>query len=222
MLILIVGVLGTLVLVEGGLSSTSRTTAREQGTNLARDLVERSRQAAYTDMAVNTAPQTLHDLLPGSDSATAVTGSAPSSTFQMTRRNVVYTVKVFSCAVDDPSDGIGIGTAGFCVPPSTPGPNPDPIPPTVGANVLGISVAAGGSLLNTVCNALGNPAVIGQLTATVSTLVPVSVCPPGSSVTDANLDSNADDFHRVRIDVSWSSGGPNRTLTQTTLLPNPS
>ena len=48
MFILVVGVLGTLVLIEGGLSSTSSTTAREQGTNLARDLVERSRQAGYT------------------------------------------------------------------------------------------------------------------------------------------------------------------------------
>jgi len=42
--ILVFGVLGALVLVEGGQASTSRTVAREQGTNLARDLLERSRQ----------------------------------------------------------------------------------------------------------------------------------------------------------------------------------
>jgi Tfp pilus assembly protein PilV len=105
MVILVFGVLGTLVLMEGSLSSTSRTTAREQGTNLARDLVERSRQAAYADVTVSTAPQILRATLPASDGATAVTGSPPLSTFQVTRRNVLYTVTVFACSIDDPSDG---------------------------------------------------------------------------------------------------------------------
>ena len=50
MVILLIGVLGTLTLVQGSLSSTSRTTAREQATNLARDLVERSRQADYANI----------------------------------------------------------------------------------------------------------------------------------------------------------------------------
>ena len=49
MVVLLVGVLGTLTMIEGSLASTSRTTAREQATNLARDLVERSRQADYAD-----------------------------------------------------------------------------------------------------------------------------------------------------------------------------
>ena len=94
--------------------------AREQGTNLARDLLERSRQAAYADVTVSTAPQILRATLPASDGATAVTGSPPLSTFQVTRRNVLYTVTVFACSIDDPSDGVGQGNATFC------GASPDP------------------------------------------------------------------------------------------------
>ena len=67
MVILIVAVLGTLVLVEGSLASTSRTTAREQGTNLARDLVERSRQAGYANMTMALAPARCAPTLPASD-----------------------------------------------------------------------------------------------------------------------------------------------------------
>ena len=43
---LLIGVLALLVMIEGSLTSTSRTTAREQATNLARELVERSRAGA--------------------------------------------------------------------------------------------------------------------------------------------------------------------------------
>lgn len=87
--------------------------------------------------------------------------------------------------------------------------------------MLGVTVAAGGSLLDTVCSAMGNPAVIGELSSAASVLGPVSVCPVGSPLPDANLDGNADDMRRVRVDVSWNSGGA-RSLTQTTLINNPS
>ena len=218
--ILVFGVLGTLVLVQGGQASTSRTVAREQGTNLARDLLERSRQAAYADVTVSTAPQTLRATLPASDGATAVTGSPPLSTFQVTRRNVVYTVTVFACSIDDPSDGVGQGNATFCA--ASPDP-PDPVVPpgpAAAVNVLGVSVALGGSLLTTVCNALGNAQVIGRLTALASTVAPVSVCPAGSPVTDANVDGDPDDLRRVRVDVSWYRGAAS-SVSQTTLLTNP-
>jgi type IV pilus modification protein PilV len=220
MVILIIGVLGTLTLVQGSLASTSRTTAREQATNLARDLVERSRQADYTDMTYANAPAKLRAMLPASDSVTALSGQS----FDVTRRKVTYTVKVLACSIDDPTDGIGVGDATACAAPSSihvPGSAAPGLAASV--NVLGIGVALAGSALQTVCNALGISAIASQLTAATvltNTVVPVSVCPTGSGSATAPYDYTPDDLRRVRIDVSWTRGGAG-SLSQTTLLTNP-
>jgi hypothetical protein len=207
-------------MIEGGLASTGRTTAREQGTNLARDLVERSRQAAYANVTTSVAPATLRATLPASDGATALSGPS-SSTFKVTRRNVVYTVTVFACSIDDPTDGAGVGNATFCETPTVrriPG-SPEP-GPAAAINVLGIAVSAGGSLLNTVCNAIGtNTAILNALTSAVSVVAPLSLCPSTTSGT-VPYDIQPDDLRRVRVDVSWNSGGAG-SVSQTTLLTNP-
>ena len=218
MVIMLVGVLGTLVLIEGSMASTSRTTAREQGTNLARDLVERSRQADYASVTMDLAPATLRATLPASDNASALTGS----TFSVKRRNVVYTVTIFACSIDDPTDGAGVGNATFCALPT--GTTPAEPPAAAAAvNVLGVGVALGGSLLTTVCQAVGtDTALLNQLTSAVSTVTPISVCPAGTGTTGGvPYDSDPDDLRRVRIDVTWSSGGSPGEVSQTTLLTNP-
>ena len=218
MVILVFGVLGTLVLMEGSLSSTSRTTAREQGTNLARDLVERSRQAAYADVDLDSAPATLRATLPASDSASALSGS----TFEVTRRNVDYMVTVFACSIDDPTDGAGVGDS-FCeVPDGTEAPGSPTPGAAVGLTVLGttVSLAVGGSLLNTVCGVIGVPAVANQLLAATNTVASLSVCPTALGGGTVRYDSHPDDLRRVRIDVSWNRGGAGE-VSQTTLLTNP-
>jgi type IV pilus assembly protein PilV len=215
MFILLVGVLGTLTLIQGSLSSTARTNAREQGTNLARDLVERTRQAAYTDVSMSVAPATLRATLPASE-----VGALSGSTFQVTRRRVDYTVTVFACSIDDPSDGAGVAGSTYCAPPTS---TTHPGSPGPGAaasvNVLGIAVSAAGSLLQTVCNALGISSISSALTAGLSASAPTSVCPSGSTAT-APYDTQPDDLRRVRIDVSWTRNGGG-SISQTTLLTNP-
>jgi len=217
MFVLLVGVLGTFTMIDGGLASTSRTTARDQGTNLARDLVERSRQASYSTMTMASAPATLRATLPAVDAATPLVGS----TFKVTRRNVVYTVKVFACSIDDPSDGAGVGNATFCETPLTTTVPGSPAPGAAASvNVLGIAVVAGGSLLQTVCNALGVSSITSMLSAALSPVAPLSACPSGATST-APYDSTPEDLRRVRIDVSWNRRGAG-TVSQTTLLTNPS
>ena len=220
MVVLLVGVLGTLTLIDGSLASTSRTTAREQGTNLARDLVERSRQAGYKDMTMALAPATLRATLPAADAATALSGPT-SSTFHVTRRGVDYTVTVFACSIDDPTDGAGVGNATFCETPSVPpGPNSTPPGPAAAVNVLGIArLGLSGSYLETVCDALGVPAIATRLLGALNPVVPISVCPNGSG-TDVRYDAQPDDLRRVRVDVSWNRNGPS-SISQTTLLTNP-
>lgn len=225
MVILLVGVLGTLVLIEGGLTSTSRTTAREQSTNVARDLVERTRQVAYASITADLAPSTLRATLPSTE-----VGALSGSTFQVTRRNVAYTVTVSACSIDDPTDGAGVGDATFCAPPTTPPVGPTlPLPRAPAHNVLGIDVgsifvAAAGDLLTTVCNALGLPigsdTILGRLTSAVSAVAPLSVCPGGAPGNSVKYDSQPDDLRRVRVSVSWTSRGGG-SVSQTTLLTNP-
>ncbi len=219
MVILLVGVLGTLVLIQGSLASTSRTTAREQGTNLARDLVERARQASYNNITVALAPATLRATLPASDGATPLSGSS----FQVKRRNVTYTVTIAACSIDDPTDGAGQGDANFCATPSAGGSSTDPPPPLAPASVrvLGIDVSAGGSLLSTVCNAVGTSTEIARsLAAALSPVAAVGLCPAAAGG-GVQIDSDPDDLRRVRIDVAWNVRGASR-VSQTTLLTNPS
>ena len=153
MVMLVVGVLGMLVMVEGSLSSTSRTTAREQATNLAREVVERSRQVPYSLTTTAAAPGALANVMPEHPTLSG-------SSFTVRRRNVDYTVTVSACSIDDPSDGAGVGTTNFCDnPANSTGPGSPPVGTglAVGLNVLGlpVSLAADGKLLTTVCNAVG-------------------------------------------------------------------
>jgi len=143
------------------------------------------------------------------------------------RRGVDYTVTVSSCAVDDPTDGAGKGTAAYCAVgagSSAPGP-----PPPLGAGkvrVLGldIDVALSGTLLDTVCKAVGtNTDIANSVSAVLSPIAPVAVC-PGAGPNAGNavpIDTDPDDMRRVRVDVSWTRGGAG-SVSQTTLLPNPS
>ncbi|MEJ7786281.1 MAG: hypothetical protein WKF96_15870 [Solirubrobacteraceae bacterium] len=228
MVTLIIGVLGTLVLIEGSLSSTSRTTAREQGTNLARDLVERSRQVPYasTDTKVNlgTAAAALRATLLASDNAEAL-ASAADREFTAVRRGVTYLVTISACSIDDPTDGVSVGNSSFCANSSgTTGPGSSDPGPAPARNVLGVDVgliyaSAGGSLLTTVCNALQG-SLLTQVTSVLSRVVPVSLCPSGTGNSSVAIDGHPDDMRRVRIDVAWNRGGAG-SLSQTTLLTNP-
>jgi type IV pilus modification protein PilV len=224
--LLVIGVLAMLVIVEGGLTSTSRTTAREQATNLARDLVERSRQVPYASTTLSAAPAALAAALPEAPTVSA-------GTFVVRRRNVDYTVTVTACSIDSPSDGAGVGDATFCDAPSNstgPGSNPTGSGLAVGPNVLGIpvSLAVGGSLINTVCNAVGtNTTILNAVTGATSSLLSLAgngaqltVCPSSSAGTIA-FDTRPDDLRRIRITVGWRQQAQNYSLTQTTLLTTP-
>jgi type IV pilus assembly protein PilV len=226
MVMLVVGVLGMLVMIEGSLSSTSRTTAREQATNLARELVERSREVPYSKTTTSAAPAALAAVLP---EAPTVSGSS----FVVRRRNIDYTVTVSACSIDDPSDGAGVGTTNFCDnPANSTGPGSPPVGTglAVGLNVLGlpVSLAADGTLLTTVCNAVGTNSVIGnQVGSLAGSLLSlagkgaqVSVCPSGYGGSVA-YDITPDDLRRVRVKVGWTQHSDPYSLTQTTLLTTP-
>ncbi|HEV7804506.1 MAG TPA: hypothetical protein VGO80_01690 [Solirubrobacteraceae bacterium] len=225
MVMLVVGVLGMLVMIQGSLASTSRTTAREQATNLAREIVERSREIPYAQTTKTAAPAALAAVLPEHP---AVSGSS----FVVRRRNIDYTATVTGCSIDDAADGAGVGDSTYCAKQTSyPGSPAVGTGFAAGANILGIPVglAAGGSLLNTVCGALGiDSALANQVGATVSSLLSplagngaeILLCPAGFAGSVA-YDATPDDLRRVRVRVDWSQGSKDFSLTQTTLLTTP-
>lgn len=242
MFMLVTGVLATLVIIEGGLSSTSRTSAREQATNLARELIERSRQVPYsqtTPGALVTLPGVPSTSTPPAPAALAAAlPEAPTvtgSTFDVRRRDIDYTVTVSTCSIDSPSDGAGVGDSSFCHAPSaSTGPGSAPTGPglAVGLNVLGLPVtlAVGGSLVNTVCNAVGTSTAIlnsvsslgGSLLSLAGNGAQLNLCPTGYGTGSIAFDTRPDDLRRVRVRVDWTPGaGPASSLTQTTLLTTP-
>jgi Tfp pilus assembly protein PilV len=215
MVILLGGVLALLTLVEGSIKSTVRTTAREQGTNLVRELVERARQVPYSSTTSAAAPGALAAALP---EATTATGTS----FTVTRRGVTYTVTVNACSVDDPSDGAGAGDTSFCEVASGAG------SASAGTrNVLGYNVAWSGDPITSLClvvtsnSAVGN--LVSDLTGNLLGLAQggaqVANCPANPARTVA-YDDAPDDLRRVRITLTWNSGRP-ASITQTTILAAP-
>lgn len=235
---LVIGALAVFVMIEGSLASTGRTTAHEQGTNLARDLIERVRQVPYA----TTAPSL--DLLGASilphalAAPTAVAATLPENpvvsgpSFVVQRRNVDYIVTVEACSIDDPADGAGVGDATFCAAPSLstgPGSVLTGLAPAVNVLGLAVTLAAGGSLISTLCNALGIATIANQVSSLVTSLIgaegkgaAISLCPSAGAGSVA-YDATADDMRRVRVGVAWTERGSSspRSVTQTTLLTSP-
>lgn len=110
-LVLVVGMLGTLTMVNGANKRISENRGREAATNLARELVEGARALSYPDIAPDTVGPYLQQQ-PGLADASTAAG------WNVVRRGITFTISVKSCIMDDdnPQDGIGDHTdAGeFC------------------------------------------------------------------------------------------------------------
>jgi len=109
-LVLLVGVLGTVTLINTALSVGKTSRSREAATNLTRELVETAREVDYDTLLTATAPATLQAKDGFADDDAAIPG------WQLTRRGVTYTVTVESCIFDDPKDGqyTANNGAGYC------------------------------------------------------------------------------------------------------------
>lgn len=213
--VLLIGVLGLLAMVETSLSSTSRTTAREQGTNLARELVERSREVPYAQMTASAAAGALAAKLPEAPAASA-------TSFGLTRRNVAYAVDVDACSIDDPADGAGSGDASFCDAPTGAG---SAGPGT--RKVLGYNVAWTGDPITALCTVITSNGSIAALVSNVlgGNLLGLAqggarVAPCADPSKSVAYDESPSDLRRVKIRVTWERGGGG-AVTQTTLLASP-
>jgi type II secretory pathway pseudopilin PulG len=120
--ILMVGVLGTLTMLDA-VSKRTRTAAnRQAGVGLVRDIVEAARQQPFRQVTTGTIVSRLQQ-------NANLRGNGSTTHWRIERGNATFTVKATVCGVDDPADGMGSHSGGgFC-----PGPKP---PGTVDANPL--------------------------------------------------------------------------------------
>ena len=114
--VLLIGVVATLSLLNVANRATTSTRMRDNATNLARELIEGARNVPYEKV---NSPGLLEELqkLPG-------LGDAPAGgAYTIPRNNVVYTVTVDTCIMDDPKDGGGprAATQTFCANSASPG-----------------------------------------------------------------------------------------------------
>jgi prepilin-type N-terminal cleavage/methylation domain-containing protein len=110
MLVMLVGVLGTLTLIDTAMSVGKTSRSREAATNLTREIVETAREIDYETLLTATAPAALQSKDGFADD------DAPTPGWQITRRGVTYTLTVEACIFDDPKDGnyASNNVAGYC------------------------------------------------------------------------------------------------------------
>jgi prepilin-type N-terminal cleavage/methylation domain-containing protein len=99
--LLLVGVLGTMTLIDGANAVTSQTKAREGATALARSVLEISRGVQYREL---TGAKILEELETRPGLGDVDPGAAGH---QVESRNFVYTVTPEACSMDDAKDGLG-------------------------------------------------------------------------------------------------------------------
>jgi prepilin-type N-terminal cleavage/methylation domain-containing protein len=223
MTVMLTGVLGVATLVNTADSATGDSLAREGSTNLAREILERSRQVPYNSLGGSSASSLIRAKFTD-ETTTAGAGSS----WTITRRGITYTTSTTACRIDDPSDGSGPIDSSFCS--YVPG-NGGSGSATIGGVVrvslelagLPLNIGVDGSVVNAICNMLGgNSAVQALVTSTAAKILngaDVEVCSGGAS--SIAVDSNPDDVTRVKTTVTYSRSGKSHTLTQSTIVPNP-
>ena len=108
--VLLVGVLGTVMMIDGANAQTSRTKAREGATALARTVLEVARGVPYEDLTSARVVTELNGRSGFADVDVVATGH------QIESRGFTYTVVPAVCSMDDPKDALGAHDIGvpFC------------------------------------------------------------------------------------------------------------
>lgn len=215
--VLLVGVLGTLAMLNQAAHSTITSKAREQGVSLQREIVEAARAVPYERLAPTAVVGEIQAGTDLGDDQPGVPG------WQVRRRNVTYTVAVGACSVDDPVDGTGIvSDATFC-PPAT------PTSARTCLTLLGVDGAIQGTPAAVGAGVdVGNCGIDLDVDGQVDNLTRAQLagsginlcanpgwCPAGAT------DQLPDDYKRITTLVRWGVGGGSRYALQSTTVPNP-
>lgn len=104
--VLMIGVLGTYVMIDGANRTTSDNNARTYAAGLGREILEQARVIDYESVAASSTPAT--GLVAKLREKASLTGTVDASgNWLIVRRGVQFTVTAQTCTFDDPSDGLG-------------------------------------------------------------------------------------------------------------------
>jgi Tfp pilus assembly protein PilV len=218
--VLAVGLGGAATMFDTASSTTNTTKAREQGVNLAREMIEDARSIPYAQLTPSSIVPKLQ-AMPGLNN----NNPGPNPGWTITRRGVTYTVAAGACSVDDPADGYGVEDPNlFCA--STTGQ-----PSTPCGKLLGTGQITGDvNVLNQINNTLSGQISIGtcgldlNLTGRVSDLTQaeVALCVGGACQNKPSTgDSTPDDYKRITVLVTWAVGTGSRYVLQSVAVNNP-
>lgn len=118
-LIIVIGLLGTFVLLDGAQRTTRENRARIAAVNLARQVTEISRSLDY-DVDLRPDAAGVPGIAASLQSKPGLAGSG--NPWPIVRRDVTYTTRVTACTFDDPKDGLaaaGSGPDNACTPAGT-------------------------------------------------------------------------------------------------------
>ena len=105
--VLLVGALGTLAMLDTANKRSRGASDRQNGTAVARQVVEAAKSVPYRDVAPGSIVSTLRQ-----DAAIAGISASP---WRIERDNTVFTIQVEVCWLDEPADGLGSRAPGnFC------------------------------------------------------------------------------------------------------------
>ncbi len=206
--VLVVGLLGTLILVDTANTTTFQTKAREQATSLQRELIESARAVPYDQLT----PTAVASEIQGRP-ALADGGSSPG--WSIERRGETYTVAVGTCIVDDARDGTGQRDPGtFCD------------PATLGRPASGCQAA-----LDATPSASAPAKVAGNVNATAAAACGIDANldgvienltrPDAAACTGTACDDISADYKRVVTMVRWEQGQERRQILMVTTISNP-
>lgn len=205
--VLLVGVLGTVALVDGAGAATDGNRAREGATALAREIVEVTRALEYEQL-------TAAGIEAGLQARPGLADASGAPGYTLRRRGFTYTVSVGACAVDDAKDALGShgGAVTFCPESSATG-SVDRNPDDYRRVTVTLSWRAGGRDESGRQTALiTNPA--GGLGPSVKDLQPVA--PASATITDPALASATFDVDTSSTPASlewYVNGAPQGTAT---------
>jgi prepilin-type N-terminal cleavage/methylation domain-containing protein len=200
--ILLVGLTGTMTLLDVANRTTSSNTARDGGVALQRELIEVARSLPYSQLTPGTLSTDVRATSGFDDSA--ITGKG----WTVRRGGVDYHVAVGVCVVDSAADGLGAHDAStFCATGSgsTTAAQCSAALGT-GGSVQGTGVATGGQV--------GDCGIDTNLDGEVDGLT-------GSPPASGTADTSPEDFKRIVALVRWDKGEGNRFVLASTTLPYP-
>jgi prepilin-type N-terminal cleavage/methylation domain-containing protein len=245
MVILLVGVLGSITLLDVGNHSTTDNVTRDAAIALAREQLETAREIQFTSLPDVTTvatelSSTMTGMIPGfipTFFASFIPGVGtfqfPAMKFSVTRLGTTYASTLSTCVLDDPSDGIGPAPGTSCTPVSAANGGGGSVSsgagtPALNLNVLGIQITGGGDLVSTVCALLGTRGSVldsllgsgGLLAPLVSSGADTTFCTGKGNVA---FDRQPTDAVAITTVVNFTYPGSTRTgsVTQRVVVPGP-